>query len=151
MEGEQEANNSIDSNLENAIEALILDPEPQLGSPQGPATSSTYLTNFETLPSPQEITASLCNLSLNHALTREDSTTISNETENNPYAFITSGRYTNDKFYGIVIDTGASKHSTAGYNQYEALCKICHIPIDKSKAGAINVQFGIGSTCDPPY
>ena len=45
-----------------------------------------------------------------------------------------------------MIDTGASKKSTAGYGQYLAYKKTYDTTIDTSKAGAINVQFGIGST-----
>ena len=45
-----------------------------------------------------------------------------------------------------MIDTGASKKSTAGYGQYLAYRKTRETTINTSKAGAINVQFGIGST-----
>lgn len=45
-----------------------------------------------------------------------------------------------------MIDTEASKHSTAGYGQYLAYKKDNrNISIDITKAGAINVQFGINS------
>ena len=63
----------------------------------------------------------------------------------------TTSRYTTDVFYGVMIDTGASKKSTAGYNQYIAFRKSeagkgTGTEIDTSTAGAVNVQFGIGST-----
>jgi hypothetical protein len=45
-----------------------------------------------------------------------------------------------------MIDTGASKKSTAGYGQYLAYKKTYDTTIDVTKAGAVNVQFGIGST-----
>jgi hypothetical protein len=45
-----------------------------------------------------------------------------------------------------MINTGASKKSTAGYGQYLAYKKVYNVTIDTIKAGAINVQFGIGST-----
>lgn len=47
-----------------------------------------------------------------------------------------------------MIDTGRSKYSTAGYGQYLAYKKGYDdsIKIDNSKACAIHVQFGIGST-----
>ena len=45
-----------------------------------------------------------------------------------------------------MIDTGASKHSTAGYGQFMAYIRdIKYMTINISKAGAIHVQFGIGS------
>jgi len=45
-----------------------------------------------------------------------------------------------------MIDTRASKKSTARYGQYLAYRKIRDTTINTSKARAINVQFGIGST-----
>jgi hypothetical protein len=45
-----------------------------------------------------------------------------------------------------MVDTGASKNSTAGYGQYLAYRKLNGDNIDTMRAGAINVQFGIGST-----
>ncbi|SLM34183.1 integrase core domain protein [Lasallia pustulata] len=66
--------------------------------------------------------------------------------ESNLFAYTTSNRYTSKEFYGVMIDTGASKRSTAGYGQYLAYKKINNIPVDISKAGAVHVQFGIGST-----
>jgi len=35
-----------------------------------------------------------------------------------PFAYITTERYTPREFYGVIIDIGASKKSTAGYGQY---------------------------------
>ena len=62
-----------------------------------------------------------------------------------PFVFATTSRYTADEFYGVVVDTGASKKSTAGYGQYLAYSKIHDIAIDTAKASQVNVQFGIGS------
>jgi hypothetical protein len=45
-----------------------------------------------------------------------------------------------------MIDTGASKKSTAGYGQYLAYKKVHDTTINTMTAGAINVQFGIGCT-----
>ena len=46
-----------------------------------------------------------------------------------------------------MIDTGASKRSTAGYSQYLAYQRLnTSVSIDTTKAGAINIQFGIGLT-----
>ena len=39
------------------------------------------------------------------------------------FIYITSKRYISDKFYGIMIDTGAFRQSTAGYRQYFAYKK----------------------------
>jgi len=40
--------------------------------------------------------------------------------EQDPFAYITTERYTPKEFYGVIIDTGASKKSTVGYGQYLA-------------------------------
>src|SRR6266700_7874752 len=45
-----------------------------------------------------------------------------------------------------MINTGASKRSTAGYGQYLIYRETKNTVINTLKAGAINVQFGIGST-----
>jgi hypothetical protein len=39
------------------------------------------------------------------------------------WTFIVRGtsRYDTNRFYGIVIDTGAAKYSTASFNQFQAL------------------------------
>jgi len=38
--------------------------------------------------------------------------------EQDPFAYITTERYTPKEFYGVIIDIGASKKSTVGYGQY---------------------------------
>jgi hypothetical protein len=38
-----------------------------------------------------------------------------------PATYATSNRYDSTTFYGIVIDTGVSKFSTAGFDQFQAL------------------------------
>src|SRR6266702_4108814 len=45
-----------------------------------------------------------------------------------------------------MIDIGVLKRSTVGYRQYLIYRKTYNIIINISKAGAINVQFGISST-----
>jgi hypothetical protein len=60
-----------------------------------------------------------------------------------------SSRYTSDVFLGIVVDTGASKKSTAGYGQFRALQQsnpAMELELDTSTKGQVTVQFGIGST-----
>ena len=68
--------------------------------------------------------------------------------EQDPFAYITTERYTPKEFYGVMIDTGASKKSTAGYGQYLAYKATTNenADIDTTQTGAVNVQFGIGST-----
>ena len=56
-------------------------------------------------------------------------------------------RYNSTKFYSLMIDTGASKASTAGYGQFLAYQSTMDpsVKINIVTAGSINVQFGIGS------
>ena len=65
-----------------------------------------------------------------------------------PFAYITTERYTPKEFYGIMINTGASKKSTIGYRQYLVYKTTTNnnTDINTMQTGAINVQFGIGLT-----
>ncbi len=66
--------------------------------------------------------------------------------DTNLIAYSAIDQYSFDKFYGIMIDTGASKHFTAGYGQFMTYTRdIKDTTIDIAKAGAIHVQLGIGS------
>src|SRR6266571_5184271 len=61
------------------------------------------------------------------------------------FAYITTERYTPKEFYGVMIDTGASKKSTAGYRQYLVYkATNDNADINTTQTGAVNVQFGIG-------
>ena len=62
-----------------------------------------------------------------------------------PFSYVTGKRFNADVFYGIVIDTGASRRSTGGFGQYLAYKKNHPVKLDTTKAGMVNVQFGIGS------
>lgn len=57
----------------------------------------------------------------------------------NPFAYINIERYTSKKFYNVMINTGASRHSTAGYNQYLTYKTIENVNINESKTNVINV------------
>ena len=46
---------------------------------------------------------------------------------------------------GIIINTKASKCSTAGYSQFLTLQKIDKIQLNKSIKGTVSIQFKIGS------
>jgi hypothetical protein len=58
----------------------------------------------------------------------------------------TTNRYDSHRFYRVVIDTGASKYSTAGYGQFQALQRTNGITLNKNTKGQVKVQFGISST-----
>jgi len=57
-------------------------------------------------------------------------------------SFIT--RYSEDKFAGILINTGAASRSTVGLNQFKALRKVQGVNLDIARAGEARITFGIG-------
>src|SRR6266702_6064742 len=65
-----------------------------------------------------------------------------------PFAYITTEHYTPKEFYGVIINTGASKKSTVGYRQYLTYKATTNdnTNINTTQTGAVNVQFGISST-----
>ena len=65
-----------------------------------------------------------------------------------PFAYITTERYTPKEFYSVIIDIGASKKSTTGYRQYLIYKTTVNnnTDINTIQTGAINVQFSISST-----
>ena len=138
--------NELDSeSIDDMIEALVIDVHSLPGSPTQAQTES-FLTSFGTIQYKGAIdtTTNLADRSFTHAITSINPTTTHSDVD--PFAYITSNRYTSNEFYGVMIDTGASKRSTAGYGQYLAYKRIRDVAIDNTRAGAINVQFGIGST-----
>ena len=62
------------------------------------------------------------------------------------FTYITSLRYPASTFYGVVIETGALRQSTAGYEQYLAYKKTHSKRIDTSRVRMGRIQFGIKST-----
>ena len=59
---------------------------------------------------------------------------------------LTNTRYHDEKFFGIMIDTGASMKSTVGYGQYQAYNSIHDSPISEIRKGEVKIKFGIGTT-----
>jgi hypothetical protein len=90
-------------------------------------------------------TNSLTDQSFQHALTKS---TPNDDNPQDPFTYAVGSRYTSDKFYGIMIDTGASKISTAGWGQYVAYQRSIdtNAAVNSSTAETVHVQFGIGST-----
>ncbi len=90
---------------------------------------NTFITSFATIYQAETMTAYLANLSFDPIITGAYPTLMSPESE--PFTYIILERYTSDKSYGIMIDTGASKRSTAGYGQFLAYKKkIKHVQVD---------------------
>ncbi len=68
--------------------------------------------------------------------------------EQDLFAYIIIERYTPKEFYGVIINTSTSKKSTASYRQYFIYKTTTNdnTDINTMQTGAINIQFGIGST-----
>ena len=125
-----------------------------------PTPSASYHVEFEqfhtstgnlTVSEALETERLLVEKSATHAITAEDPTLPQGDDEENQpeEAFATSvaNRYSADKFRGIMIDTGATAYSTAGFGQFKALKRIDEtIQLNTQTKGTAKVYFGIGST-----
>ena len=125
----EEGDEDSETEANDAFESLILDIESELNLEE-PAnekeseSGTVYLTAFgELMPNEAtSISAVLANKAFSHSLTLEDMTKPTLTTDPFTYTLNTpSSRYTSDVFLGIVVDTGASRKSTAGYGQFQAL------------------------------
>jgi hypothetical protein len=154
--------------FDEAFETLIIDIGSELNSEKESESSTAYLTAFGSSTTyltafgeltPNEATSMsvvLANKAFSHSLTLEDMTEPTPATDpalaTDPFIYTlntSSSRYTTDVFLGIVVDTGASKKSTAGYGQFWALQQsnpAMELELDTSTKGQVTVQFGIGST-----
>lgn len=137
--------------IKGTIEALVL----EVGTlPASKTSDEQYFTSVGYVVNAKVMADCLANKAFEHAniteVPRHSEEIGQPNFEKFLYTFTStshSNRYNSSNFHGIMIDTGASKISTAGYDQYIACQKFnSYVKIDKSKAGAINVQFGIGST-----
>ena len=114
--------------------------------------TATYFTTYgEIEPNDATSTATiLANRACNHAITTIDTADNTSLTafDDDPFVYKakTTSHYTSTKFMGVVIDTGASNRSTAGYGQFLAFQRTNDVQLDESTRGTVNVQFGIGST-----
>ncbi|KAI0997744.1 hypothetical protein K3495_g10444 [Podosphaera aphanis] len=66
--------------------------------------------------------------------------------EKGPFIYLAENRHSTSEFHDIMIDTGASQVSIAGYGQYLALNKILETHLNTTTGGTVNVQFSIGLT-----
>ena len=127
--------------MEERMESLVF--EAKSSSPEPGRTSfpvSSFITEYGEIDGKSAI-RQLTDQATTHSLIGQvDSSQLSV-----PIEQYLNFRYRSDEFFGIMIDTGAAHHSTAGYSQYIALQKYQNVQIDKTKAGALTVQFGIGS------
>jgi hypothetical protein len=134
---------NLDTELEEDMEVLLIEEGPIDSQDQEQndfSRGNTFLTSFGNVNG-RELAEKLADQSAIHTITKDDKVD-----DTDPFTYTTfEGRYNSKEFYGIMIDTGASTRSTAGYGQYLAYKSHKNVDIDKSRAGEVNVQFGIGS------
>jgi hypothetical protein len=163
LEGlEDEDDQDMNDELTKKMKALMIE-FPSFSSFEKDTNTETFITTFEPMKNPESMITDLVNRSFSHYLTdfhtgmketcsKKESpiTTVHTgmkATNRDPFAYVmTPDRYTSEKFYGVMIDSSASAKSTAEYDQYLAFKKNKIDPsvdLDPSRAGAVNVQFGI--------
>lgn len=100
--------------------------------------TNTFITSFRTIHSAQTMSIHLANQFFDYAITKSSINLKRHKSDF--FTYITSEKYTSNKFYRIIIDIRASKQSTAGYKQYLAYKKnVSPIKVNKAKTGAVNV------------
>ncbi|RFU25514.1 hypothetical protein B7463_g10820, partial [Scytalidium lignicola] len=145
--------------LETTFEALLVDDnntEPEQDDDVLTDVFTAFTTSFGDLSveSATFTVTELANRAFVHQLTTEVPTPIvetltptPTEATTSVYNMASMTRYDSRQFYGIMIDTGASKYFTAGYGQFQALQRVDEsIILNSATQGAATVQFGIGST-----
>jgi hypothetical protein len=167
IEGENDDDMSSEDELGDAFASLLVDTEEE---EVGKQHTDSYFTSVEsffstelsivsyTIPYVKTLVDDLNNQALVHQLTAQlpsgqmDNLT-DNSTDNLTVDFADSfttgnaSRYDSRHFYGVVIDTGASQYSTAGYEQFQALQRTnSSITLNETTKGQVKVRFGIGST-----
>ena len=111
-----------DDEFDETFEALIVDTDNRQDqndrqdqpNPLDISIPTIYLTSCGKIDERQvhEMLNKLADRSVEHAITRSTDTPYCNTT--------TADRYPDSHFFGVMIDTGASRISTAGENQYQA-------------------------------
>jgi hypothetical protein len=130
-EGETNGDASEDE-LGEEFEVLLADADVENLDVEPPVKGTTWFTTVGgLLTAPATLTGTantlvddLTSLSLLHRLTGETRTLTPGEALiEDTFAFTAeaTSRYDSSRFYGVVIDTGASKYSTAGFGQFQVL------------------------------
>ena len=148
VEGEEPEQGDDDvDDLNEAIEVLLTYDEPAEMSTT--LYSSTFHTTFGNITQQEghNMAKLLANQTVQHTLCHtpfDNGSTL----DNDPFTYkvgSANNRYSSDQFYGIMLDSGASAKSTGGYCQYMAYVNSFGGILDKTTAGLVKVQFGIGS------
>jgi hypothetical protein len=132
-EGDDDDDDDDDEELDEAFTSLVINVEsdPNLMGPidttASRAITTSYITDLSelSLDDANSTVIELANRAFSHSITATDATTTSNPIlDLDPFSYstdTTTSRYTSTVFIGIIINTGASKRSTASYRQFQAL------------------------------
>lgn len=142
--------------LESNIDEEDLASDEEVFPSMSETENETFTTSFGKINA-YDVLSSLTNQAIYHAVTKDTFKEFYTDNEKfainvtngfEVYNSISTDRYGRKTYYGILIDTGASSRSTAGYSQYLAYKDYHEEPSDlnKEKAGEIKVRFGIGET-----
>ena len=158
---EGEGDDDLDA-LGDAFGALMtesIDDDDDEFNELAPATTTAFFTSVDSSfthsnPYSSDLVESLNNQALTHQLTTQTPTIATDTDEIDVFTTANgltvnkpSSRYDTRQFYGIVIDTGAAKYSTAGHDQFLALQRTDDtVVLHESNKGEVRIQFGIGST-----
>ena len=137
-------------NIEKKIEILMIDFESaeNFESKKIEKISFIFLTDFEVMNESEIIITDLINRFFSHRFDLHFQPKIVffiKKNINRAWTFVSIERYTEKKFFGIMIDTEISRYSTIDYEQFLAYSKIIETVINSAKAEIIHVQFDIKS------
>ncbi len=84
------------------------------------------------------LTTALADRSFIHTIIGKQTPNINPDLD--PFTYTTDAAwYNNKEFYGIMINTGASNKSTAGFGQYQAYKRLYNTNLNTIKAGTVNI------------
>ena len=147
-EGEDTDSDSEEA-MEEAFQSLTIDMNPDLNLNTDMSEAETFCTTVGQVEKQEAV--SMANLLANKVFTHSFLSTDlePNSADNDPFTYTTTSisRYNSTQFVGIMVDTGASTRSTAGYGQFLAFQQLDPTAqIDTATQGMVEVQFGIGSS-----
>jgi len=119
--GDDNEDNDKDNEITNAFNTLVIDIDPDtLLNKDDQATVYYTLYGEIELDNVTATALELANRACSYAVIIINTTTNIFPTDTDLFVYNTILCYTSTKFMGVMIDTGASKHSTVGYGQFLA-------------------------------
>ena len=112
-------NNNLDNKITNIFNALVVNIDPSTLLDKDNQTTAYYTLYGEIkLDNTTTIALKLSNRAYSHTVIIINTTIDVFPTNTDPFAYNITLYYISIKFMGIIINTKASKYSTAGYSQF---------------------------------